>query len=483
MASFDTNLVGASGQSLSPDQVLVATVGSVQPVQSLRQIAACADRHDFSGTVFAALGDSISALAGITSGATQYPPTLGYRTAGVTGYASWVAALSKQRITVEPIYNRSVSGRVTADMLAAVPEVIALNPDWCFVEGGTNDIGFAYYPLSQTLANLTAIYQKLTAAGIRIIAIPVTPRTAPSGFTTAQNEQVACVNRFIRQYAKYNGNIVVADPRLTAFMNVATGNPATGMTSDGLHPNAQGAYNWGTYLWTCVQPFLQIADMAPCIYDANDVFDAVNNPTGNVLANSLFTTTSGGTLNGASLLTGNVPASWTATMTKADTTYTGTIALTNAARTDTPAVEGNWLIITAASLVGTVTGGPQDHVQLFQQVNLPAGINPGDYCEAMVEIDVNATAGFNGFDVDIGMNDGVTTWFSTGMGPASNSSAWAQGTYRVVLKTPRTLVPPTVGATQRVIQGFVNVYFDTTPATGTATAVIKIASLSVRKVT
>jgi lysophospholipase L1-like esterase len=407
MASFDTNLVGASGQSLSPDQVLVATVGSVQPVQSLRQIAACADRHDFSGTVFAALGDSISALAGITSGATQYPPTLGYRTAGVTGYASWVAALSKQRITVEPIYNRSVSGRVTADMLAAVPEVIALNPDWCFVEGGTNDIGFAYYPLSQTLANLTAIYQKLTAAGIRIIAIPVTPRTAPSGFTTAQNEQVACVNRFIRQYAKYNGNIVVADPRLTAFMNVATGNPATGMTSDGLHPNAQGAYNWGTYLWT----------------------------------------------------------------------------LTNAARTDTPAVEGNWLIITAASLVGTVTGGPQDHVQLFQQVNLPAGINPGDYCEAMVEIDVNATAGFNGFDVDIGMNDGVTTWFSTGMGPASNSSAWAQGTYRVVLKTPRTLVPPTVGATQRVIQGFVNVYFDTTPATGTATAVIKIASLSVRKVT
>lgn len=431
------------------------------------------------GGRFAAIGDSISANMGIDTG-TAVPPAAGLRTQSPQGYLTWVSYLSRQRVNIEAGANFSLSGRTSADMTTQIYNVIRYRPTWCIVESGTNDPGNVL-TLAQTIANLTQIYQALTAAGIRILAIPVTPRTTPNAYTTAQNQTLAATNRFIRDYARTHGNIVIADPRLGGYMNFATGAPAAGVTQDGLHPNQKGAYIWGNQIWTALSPFVQATpDADPVLVDPLDLYDSVANPTGNMLTNGMFQTTTGGTLTGNSLLTGSVPGSWTAIMTKADAAYTGTIAITN---TTHPTLPGSMFRLTAASLVGTVTGGAQDHVQLFQQVNFPAGLQPGDVVEAMAEIRVNATAGFNGFDVNLGYSDGNgVTSFATFMGPATNSSAWQQGTYNGIAKSPRTVIGPANGASQRVIQGFVNVYFDTTPGTGTATAVIDVGSISVRKV-
>lgn len=433
-----------------------------------------------SGRRWAVMGDSISANGGIAG--TQVPPSNGFRTMASNGYINWLKALSLGHVDIQPDGNFSVAGRTTSQIAAQISSVIAYQPHWCIVEGGTNDPG-NNLPVTQSIANLKGIYDALTAAGINILAICITPRTSPNTYTTPQLQNLARINQFIRRYAVTLPNMMVADPRYTTFVNQSTNAIATGMTSDNLHPNQQGAKIWGDHLVAVLTPIIDLTAPHYVFYDSNDLYDSVQNTTGNMLTNGIFQTTTGGTLNGSSLLTGSVPGSWTANMTKADAAYTGTIALSNVNRSDATTRPGQLVRITATSLVGTVTGGPQDHVQLFQQATFPTGLVPGDVCEAQVELFINATAGFNGFDVNIGMSDGNgTTTFQTSFGPATNCAAWAQGTYHVVITTPRMTVGPAAGASARQIQGFTNVYFDTTAATGTATAVIDVASLSVRKI-
>lgn len=435
-----------------------------------------------SGRRWAVMGDSISANGGITG--TQVPPSNGFRTMASNGYINWLKALSLGHIDIQPDGNFSVAGRTTAQIAAVVAQVVQYRPNWVIVEAGTNDPGNSL-TTAQSLANLKGIYDALTAAGINILAICVTPRGGGSAgdYTTAQLQQLAQINQFIRRYAATRPNMVVADPRYTVFTNQGTNLIASGMSPDGLHPNQAGSKVWGDHLVSVITPFIDMTAPHFQFLDSNDTY-ATGNPNGNMLTNSLFTTTTGGTLNGSSLLTGTAPGSWTINMTKADTAYTGTIAASNAARSDTTTRPGKLVRITAAALVGNNAGSIRDAVQLFQQQAFPAGLAVGDVCETSAELFISATAGFNGFDINIGMSDGNgTTTFQTSFGPALDSSAsWPQGTYHLVITTPRMTVGPAAGVSTRQIQGFVNLYFDTTSATGTATAVIDIASLSVRKI-
>lgn len=436
-----------------------------------------------SGRRWAVMGDSISANGGITG--TQVPPSNGFRTMPSNGYINWLKALSLGHIDIQPDSNFSVAGRTTAQIASVLSQVIQYQPNWVIVEAGTNDPGNSLTVI-QSITNLKGIYDALTNAGINILCICVTPRGGGTAgnYTTAQLENIARINQFIRRYAAGKPNMVIADPRYTTFTNQATNLIASGLSADGLHPNQAGAKIWGDHLVSVITPFIDLSSPHFEYLDLNDNYDAVNNTTGNMLTNSLFTTTTGGTLNGSSLLTGAAPGSWTINMTKADTAYTGTIAASNAARSDTTTRPGKLTRITATGLVGNNAGSIRDAVQIFQQQPFPTGLVPGDVCETSAELFINATAGFNGFDINMGQSDGNgTTLFQTSFGPASDSSAsWPQGTYHLVITTPRMTVGPANGLSTREIQGFVNLYFDTTAATGTATAVIDIASLSVRKI-
>lgn len=436
-----------------------------------------------SGRRWAALGDSISANAGITG--TRIPPSNGFRQGGNSlGYQGWLMALSLGEIDIQPDANFSIAGNTTAQIAARVPQVIAYRPSWCIVAGGTNDPGGSI-PVAQTIANLKGIYDALNAAGIGILAICVTPRGGGTAgnYTTAQLQNISRINQFIRRYAALLPAMVVADPARSTFLSQSTNLPTAAQSLDGLHPNQAGAKSWGQVCLTAVSPFVQTTDTSYVCYDANDTYDSVNNQAGNMILNGLFTTASGGTLTGNSLLTGTAPSHWTVIMTKADAAYTGTIVLSNGSRTDATVTPGNLATITAASLVGTVTGGPQDHVQFFQQINFPTGLVAGDEVEAMVEIFVNATAGLSGLDINLSQTDGNgTTYSSTGFGVATNSAAFPQGTYHLVIKTPRMLIAPTAGVSTRLLSASMDIYADTTPATGTATFVVSIASFSVRKI-
>lgn len=449
---------------------------------SRRNSALIAAPGAVSGRRWAALGDSISANAGITG--TMIPPSNGFRTGGSSnGYQGWLMALSLGEIDIQPDANFAIAGNTTAQIASRVSQVIAYRPSWCIVEGGTNDPGGSV-PVATTIANLKGIYDALTAAGINIMAICTTPRGGGSAgnYTTAQLQSIGRMNQFIRRYAATLPSMLVVDPARTTFINQSTNLPAAGFSADGLHPNAVGAQQWGQACLTAVSPFVQVTDASNVFYDANDTYDSVANTAGNMIANGLFTTATGGTMTGNGVLTGSAPGSWSVSFIKAGTTYTGTIALTNGSRSDATLRPGNLATVTAASLSSS-NGGAQDVVQFFQQINFPTGLVAGDLVEGMVEVFISATSGLSGLDIDIGQSDGNgTTYFTTGFGAATNASAFPQGTYHIVIKTPRMLIAPTAGATQRVISLTPKIFVDTTVATGGGTFVVSVASASLRKI-
>lgn len=421
--------------------------------------------------LWAVIGDSISANGGIL-------PT-GLRTQAPQGYTTWLSALSGQRINIEPAQNCALSGTTSAQHVSTyLPAALALNPDITIVESGTNDPG-ASITGDQTIANLTTIYNALLTQGSWVVALLITPRSDVSA-TTAWKQQFAYVNRWIRRFAATRGRVICVDMRNTAFTGT-DGNNASGVTSDNLHPNAAGAYYFANQIWTQCQQFVEKADIHFPI-DTFDTYDSVNNVTGNMMANGLFATTSGGTIgtNTQTALTGTIPGSWSSTFTGAGSAYTGTLVASVQNRSD--GLQGKLFQAVATAFTGT-GGGAQDKLQIFQQINFPTGLAVGDTVEGVCLCNINATTGLSGVDVDIGISDGNGgTLFATGMGPYTNSHGWFQGNYSLVLKTPRIQVQAAAGATQRVIQLFANIYPDTS-ATGPAAFTVQLGNMSFRKVT
>lgn len=115
-------------------------------------------------------------------------------------------------------FNMGVSGENSTQILARIPNALALNPAVLVIEAGTND---PFDDLAVTGPNLTSMYEQTLAAGCRAVAI--------TRFPDVSNQEPATVNNFIRSYPGIN----VADCT-PGFINSV-------MTNDGTHPNSVGA--------------------------------------------------------------------------------------------------------------------------------------------------------------------------------------------------------------------------------------------------
>lgn len=101
------------------------------------------------------------------------------------GYFTWANILLGQAFKV--LYNAGIGGQRTDQFLTRlVSDVFAYKPAWCFVLGGTNDI-VQGRDADTIFANLTAIYQRLQAANIRVIASTVPPSVGMD--TTAKKKK------------------------------------------------------------------------------------------------------------------------------------------------------------------------------------------------------------------------------------------------------------------------------------------------------
>jgi len=149
----------------------------------------------------------------------------------------------------KPYVNRGISGQTTPQMVIRFrPDVLALQPKVVVILAGTNDLAGNTGPMSleETEGNLATMAELAKAHGIRVVlssVMPVSDAIAnPKGGTFLQTarrppEKILTLNRWIKKYADENGDVYL--DYFSAMVD-EKGAFRTGLTYDGLHPNAQG---------------------------------------------------------------------------------------------------------------------------------------------------------------------------------------------------------------------------------------------------
>lgn len=178
--------------------------------------AACGDVAVKSGDAIAFLGDSITQQGNNGPGGYIHLVIDGLKAAGVE--ARPIAA--------------GISGHKSNNMLARVDkDVIAKQPQWMTLSCGVNDVwhGANGVPLDAYMTNITALVDKVDAAGIKVVVLTATMITEDPA--AANNVKLAPYNDFLRQLAKERG-YPLAD--LSADMHEGVKQGAR-FTSDGVH--------------------------------------------------------------------------------------------------------------------------------------------------------------------------------------------------------------------------------------------------------
>ena len=180
-----------------------------------------------SGQSIAFLGDSIT-----QAGANR--PT-GYCNLVIRGLASHGA-----KVTMIPA---GISGHKSNQMLVRLEkDVLQKKPHWMTLSCGVNDVwhGEKGVPLPQYKANITAIVERVQAAGIKVMILTSTMITEDQ--KNPLNQKLADYNAFLRELAKEKA-CVLADLNLEMQAALASGptDPrGTTLTTDGVHMNGLG---------------------------------------------------------------------------------------------------------------------------------------------------------------------------------------------------------------------------------------------------
>lgn len=388
------------------------------------------------GATLACLGDSITAANG------------GGLNKNALGFASWACLLSRQRAVHTPALNFGVSGENSAQILARVGQVIAARPAICVVLEGTNDTALSY---EQTIANMSATYSALLNAGIIVVAIPITPRSTG---TSAQRLKMNRVNDWIRRRRLGTRNLHVLD--LTEILGDQAWSPLANYTYDGLHPQHLGAYYMGKALAGLITSIIPVAPAQAV--NSLDVYDATDNPTGNLLPNGIISGTGGsvGTFSGQMA---------TSFFTNSVNLYGSAVALSKSTMADGKAAQRiQWS--------GAYTGG----TPAFQiSSNATVGnISIGDTVELSCEIEVAAGAACNvSLTLYAGWSGGSAS--AKDLLPSANyappGEAWSG-----VLKTPPIPIANALTALSA------NVQFNGVGTSGTAAHDVKIGPMRMNKV-
>jgi len=167
------------------------------------------------------------------------------RTAG----ANWNELLGRPNVV-----QRGIPSDITEGYLARMEYVYNLQPKFCFIQGGLNDI-YNWTPVEKIYQNFIKIISGLRAKGIK----PVIQSTVYAGkiwgkdylmqtnsklkaeeVNKDRNEEIAKLNKMLQSYAKRN-NII--------FIDLNEGLTERGflkdnLTRDGVHYNARGYKIW-----------------------------------------------------------------------------------------------------------------------------------------------------------------------------------------------------------------------------------------------
>jgi len=394
------------------------------------------------------------------------------------GYATHLRKLTGQRINLPVENDFGVSGDTFQMMLDRIGTVIAANPDYVIVEGGSNNIAVDSF---ETMRDTwRAIVTTLRAAGITPIVLPMPPR-AGAVLTAAQVKQQQRFYNYQREFClKYRGYLFCDYLGYWLDQTSASSVPLSGMVkADNLHPTNSGAYYMGKALADLVSPLLP--PRPSHVVSNADIYDATNNPSGNLLysgatnygllagtggtqtANANLTYAGGGSSAGSTFVRGSSTSVCTVTLDKENP------------RTDAGRSSGERQIIQIAAN----TGGGADEVYNFRFTPAIADVAVGDwyYAEATVEITV---APVNVSALELYLLETRPSNSQTAIDGAMNSSL--SGVKPTVLPGPEVLRTPPIQRTADATALQVNIRARLKTDAGAASITFKVGDFAVRKV-
>lgn len=412
------------------------------------------------------LGDS---FAGNTGLAQANLPCGTACTTGTSGnYFTWAqiySAYALSRPALAPysgtVTNCGVGGTTTSQILANLNCVFAAAPDVVIYAGGTNDAATSVSCAAVT-ANNRAIYSALNSAGIIVIKTSVIPRTA---FTTAQANLAQCYNMEDRRYAETSGAnrffFVDLDP-IAVDPAAAGWTIRSGFLRDGIHPSNIGGSAMGYAIAQVVNKI--VPTWRTPLFNNGDVYDATNNPQGNLLPNGAFAGTGGSATGGC---TGTVAAN-----VQVDASAAGGASCV--ASTTTLADGRPAQVVT----IGGASASAQGYIVIRQTVATPANITAGDTLEGQAWVNFGTNSNIDGVDLQLYSTESSVQYLNDSSIYFSGDpfpGAGLANAQMSPLATSRRLVS---AAPSQVLQDL-RVYF---MPTSSPTMTITVASESLRKV-
>lgn len=132
------------------------------------------------------------------------------------------------------VYNMGIDGNTTEQMVERFSsDVQPVNPDYCIILGGINDILYSV-PIDVTKENLLSLYRECASNGITPIPATLVPYNGPGEDVRAD---IRALNAWIRDTSAANG-WYCAD--FYAALESPAGSGLSPYLDDGLHPTQQG---------------------------------------------------------------------------------------------------------------------------------------------------------------------------------------------------------------------------------------------------
>ena len=332
------------------------------------------------------------------------------------GYAPWAQTLSLGRMRI--IGNYGIQGARTDHCTDYIKQALEENPSAgeALILIGTNDLGVL--STVKSLENITAIATACTDSGVLPRFVTVLPRNS---LDAARSAQLHAINRLlVSMAAARTAKVVDAYGQLA---NPADGTLISGVSADGLHPNALGAYLVGKAV---AQSYLaEYPSPARYWSGADDTYDAATG-NGNLFASIGSQYGSGGTLTTATGVC--------TTGMSLKRTLGSALACVGAkvARTD---ASGEWQRMSFSGAAAE---------EAYQQQSGSITVNPGEKWQAVCEVRVpNNTTNFRRADMQLRLSGaGVPSYSVTCINPSSSYLSGPSEPWSGLLVTPVVEILP-----------------------------------------
>lgn len=359
--------------------------------------------------------------------------------------------------------NAGVSGQFIDQILARKEFIVKnIKPKIVFLDGGTNDMGTLSKESIQAKREELAKY--LLKNGIIVVLLPILARGI-SSWVPGQPERpkAAWINAQTRAFVQKNDNCYLFDwNRYWVDTLNANGAPLAGYSNDDIHFSIPGGESVGFGASVLLKTLLPPVE--PSVWSQDDVYNATNNPLGNLLTNPFCIGTTG---TATAPVTGSVATSM---RVEKSGSGTATCVASKQTRTDN---RGEWQVL-------TITPAAVETLFYYRTNSADTSHTyaAGTWVQASIEVDIGAHADWQGVSLYL-KDNGTNGLIAYGMETYDNSGLVKLPNKNMVGKIYTPPIKIVSGSTTLRWRVEVRVAGNASPV---GNAVVKIGAIELREV-